>query len=208
MNRLEHVLTEALAALADLGADCALIGGLAVSARAEPRFTRDVDLAVACPDDRAAEELVRLLLERGYLLEALVEQEGAQRLATARLLVPEEGAKGVVLDLLFASSGIEKEVVDDAELLEIFPGRLARIARKSHLLALKVLSRDDLNRPQDAADLRALLVHSTPAELARVPMLLSLIEARGYSRGRDLQEAWRAIVEAVTRQQKSDSFGI
>jgi len=86
--------------------------------------------------------------------------------------------------------------VKDAELLEIFPGQMARVARRSHLLALKVLSRDDLNRPQDAVDLRALLVHSTPAELARVPELLSLIEERGYSRGRDLQEAWRAMIEA------------
>jgi hypothetical protein len=34
-----------------------LIGGLAVSVRAEPRFTRDIDLAVAVTDDRDAESL-------------------------------------------------------------------------------------------------------------------------------------------------------
>ena len=35
----------------------ALVGGLAVSARAEPRFTRDVDLAVAVVSDDEAERL-------------------------------------------------------------------------------------------------------------------------------------------------------
>jgi hypothetical protein len=33
------------------------VGGLAVSSRCEPRFTRDLDLAVASPDDAAAEAL-------------------------------------------------------------------------------------------------------------------------------------------------------
>lgn len=52
-------LLEALRAIArDLdreGARWALVGGLAVSARTEPRFTRDLDVAVAVPDDGAAE---------------------------------------------------------------------------------------------------------------------------------------------------------
>jgi hypothetical protein len=39
-------------------------GGFAVSARAESRSTRDV--AVAVPDDRAAERLVNSLLGSGY----------------------------------------------------------------------------------------------------------------------------------------------
>lgn len=45
MNPLAQVLTAAMAALK--GADFALVGGIAVSARTEPRFTRDLDLAVA-----------------------------------------------------------------------------------------------------------------------------------------------------------------
>ena len=38
-----------------------LVGGLAVSARCEPRFTRDIDIAVALADDAQAEKLVRAL---------------------------------------------------------------------------------------------------------------------------------------------------
>ncbi len=55
-----------LAVAAALGRPWALVGGLAVSARAEPRFTRDVDLAVSVRDDRDAEDAVRTFLSRRY----------------------------------------------------------------------------------------------------------------------------------------------
>jgi hypothetical protein len=42
----------------------ALIGGLAVSARTEPRFTRDADLAVAVASDAQAEALIHDLRVR------------------------------------------------------------------------------------------------------------------------------------------------
>jgi hypothetical protein len=90
-----------------------LVGGLAVSARAEPRFTRDLDLAVAAVDDSAAEGLVHRLLQTGYQVLATVEQDFTHRLATARLLPPGETSDGIVADLLFASSGIEPELVAD-----------------------------------------------------------------------------------------------
>lgn len=60
------------------------------------------------------------------------------------------------------------------------------VARTGHLIALKVLSRDDVSRPQDLVDLRALLRVASPAELARARDSLALIGARGYHRGRDL----------------------
>jgi hypothetical protein len=53
----------------------ALVGGLAVWARCEPRFTRDVDLAVAVSSDPEAEALVRGLMDAGYRVLAQVEQE-------------------------------------------------------------------------------------------------------------------------------------
>ena len=39
------------------GVGFALVGGLAVSVRTEPRFTRDVDVAVAVGSDSEAESL-------------------------------------------------------------------------------------------------------------------------------------------------------
>jgi hypothetical protein len=85
----------------------ALIGGFAVSARSEPRFTRDVDLAVSVADDAQAEATVRRLVTDGHELVATVEQEAVGRLATARFRL----VGGDLLDLLFASSGIETEIV-------------------------------------------------------------------------------------------------
>ena len=66
-----------------IGARWAVIGGLAVAFRAEPRFTKDVDLVVAVADDREAEEIVNRLQVRGYALASLVEQDYVSRLSTA-----------------------------------------------------------------------------------------------------------------------------
>lgn len=58
LNPLERALERILTALGEVGVEAALVGGLAVSARAEPRTTRDVDLAVALQSDEQAEQLV------------------------------------------------------------------------------------------------------------------------------------------------------
>ena len=42
-----------------------------------------------------------------------------------------------------------------------------RVATRAHLIALKVLARDDRNRPQDWDDLRALLRDATDEEVRR-----------------------------------------
>jgi predicted nucleotidyltransferase len=185
-------IARALADLAAEGAPCALVGGLAVSAWVDPRTTRDIDLAVAVRDDRHAEQLVRSLCARGYRLRALIEQDAVGRLSAARL-VREEGA--VVIDLLFASSGVEPELVAAAEHVEILPGLMVPLATVGHLMALKLLARDDRSRPQDADDLRRLLAVASDAEMARCVEALSLITARGFHRGRDLGAAWRALLE-------------
>ena len=125
----------------------ALIGGLAVSARAEPRTTRDLDVAVSVSGDSAAEAIVRFFFNHGYQLEDQLEQEDTGRLATMRFRVPGEEAGGVVADLLFASSGIEPELVAAAETLEVMPGLFLPVARTGHLLALKVLALD-LEHPE------------------------------------------------------------
>ena len=68
------------------------------------------------------------------------------------------------------------------------------VARTGHLIALKVLSRDDVTRPQDLGDLRALLRVAPPAELARARDSLALIAARGYHRGRELMSEMNTLL--------------
>ena len=110
MNRIEKALAEVSSRLSRAEVRFALVGGLAVSARSEPRFTRDVDVAVAVPGDPAAEQLVRSLVKAGFSVLAVVEQEATGRMATVRLLPPGETEEGVVVELLFASSGVEQTI--------------------------------------------------------------------------------------------------
>ncbi|HEV7758340.1 MAG TPA: hypothetical protein VGO78_05105, partial [Acidimicrobiales bacterium] len=81
-----------------------------------------MDVAVAVNGDAEAEALVLDLGNRGYRVGAIVEQEAIGRLSTARLQSPVGGEVTLFVDLLFASSGIEREIVRDADLLEVLPG--------------------------------------------------------------------------------------
>ena len=63
-------------------------------------------------------------------------------------------------------------------------------------LALKVLARDDVRRPQDIIDLRALVRTASADELARAKRALALIRSRGYHRGRDLLRDFDTITAA------------
>lgn len=193
MTSLEAILRRIGADLTEAGVSFALIGGLAVSARTEPRFTRDADLAVALDSDAKAQALVHRLRLLGYGIAAIVEQEAVGRLATVRLTrspVP----RAPVVDLLFASSGIEPEIVAEAEPIEVLPHLTVPVARTGHLIALKVLSRDDMTRPQDLVDLRTLLGTASAADLALARDALERIAARGYDRGRDLLGAMNGLL--------------
>lgn len=193
---LVQALIAAHRSLEQLEVPHALVGGLAVSARATPRTTRDVDLAVSVTDDEAAEAVVFSLQRLGYRLEALVEQRKTKRLATARLRAPDRAHSGVVVDLLFASSGVEPELVARAQSVEVLPDVILPVALVADLLALKVLARDDRRRPQDADDLRALLEVATARDRAQVAVTLALIDRRGFGRGRSLLQHWRRALES------------
>jgi predicted nucleotidyltransferase len=185
VSRLESALRNVASELDRLRYSWALVGGLAVSARVEPRFTRDIDLALAVSNDAMAEALVHRLAGSGYGILASIEQEQAGRLATVRLEAPAEGPAGVVVDLLFASSGAEAEVVRGADVLEVLQGLRVPVARTGHLLALKLLS-EGQDRPQDLVDIVALLRNATSADLEEARQLAVVISQRGYARGRDL----------------------
>ncbi len=197
MNLLEAALRRIASDLQRHHRRWALVGGFAVSARAEPRFTRDIDAAVMVENDADAEGLVRALVADGYELLAAIEQDETGRLATVRLSSPPGGE--VVVDLLFASSGIEPEIARSAEPTEIVPGLTLPIATTGHLIALKLLARDDQSRPQDLADLRALRAVASPEDLAAADRAARLISSRGFNRGRDLTAALKEVGESPNR---------
>lgn len=196
MNIVEAAMRAAAADLRATRRQWALVGGFAVAVRAEARFTRDVDIAVAVADDQAAEAVVREMVSRGYSIRASIEQETTGRLATIRLGSPSSDDDDVIVDLLFASSGIEPEIAAAAEVEEIIVGLKLPVAQTGHLIALKLLARDDERRPQDLADLRMLIAVATEADLTTAREGISLITQRGYDRGRDLSAALAELLNA------------
>ncbi len=195
MTSLEAILRRVDADLARSRISFALIGGLAVSARTEPRFTRDADLAVALDSDAEAQSLVHGLRVLGYGIGSIVEQEAVGRLATVRL-TRSPAPEAPVVDLLFASSGIEAEVVAEAEPIEVLPHLTLPVATTGHLIALKVLSRDDVSRPQDLVDIRTLLAAASAEDLELARHALGLIATRGYDRRRDLLADMNSLLGA------------
>lgn len=80
-TRLLTVLRRTAEALDGDGLPWALVGGLAVSVRCEPRFTRDIDGAAAV-DTAGAEALVPRLVASGFRLTLSLEHVALKRLAT------------------------------------------------------------------------------------------------------------------------------
>lgn len=165
-------------ALVALDARFALIGGLAVSTWGEPRYTRDVDLAVAVNDDSEAERLVHGMSARGYEVVTVIEQTKTQRLATARMRRAEDPA--VFIDLLFASSGIEPELTAAAQTIDGVP-----VSTIGHLIALKLLSESE-RRLQDRIDLQELSKVASASDWRVAEAMVLLIKQRGFHRGRAL----------------------
>jgi hypothetical protein len=164
--------------LTEIGARFALVGGLAVSAWGEPRYTRDVDLAVAVDVDQEAERLVYELSTRRYEVVTIIEQTKTNRLATARLRRVED--RSVFIDLLFASSGIEPELAAAAVKIDNVP-----VSGVGHLLALKVLSESE-RRLQDRIDIQQLATIATDEDWRTAEAMVRLIKERGFHRGRAL----------------------
>lgn len=176
---VESALRTAVADLNALKIRWALIGGLAISVRSVPRFTKDLDFAVAVADDPEAEQIVLRLRERGYVPAEVLEQDYVERLSGVRL---EHGGSDVVVDLLFASSGIEGEIVADATTLEVLPGLSVPVATAGHLIALKVLA----GRNQDLTDLETLIPDASASDLDTARSGVKLIQTRGFNREQDV----------------------
>ena len=190
MTTVEQQLREAANDMAKIGAKFAVVGGLAVSARAEPRMTRDADLAIAVQSDQEAESVIFAMQRLGYSVLAVVEQEATGRMSTVRL----ETKGSVITDLLFASSGIEQDIVERATLISVIPGLILPVACVGDLIAMKLLARDDRQRPNDADDLRALREVATDADWETARIAAIAIQERGYSRQRDLVAALDSLI--------------
>lgn len=173
--------------LADLELSWALIGGLAISAQTDPRFTEDIDISLFLPTDNEVERLIFTLQRKGWRAETILEQTYFDKdiIATVRFLTPK--SPNIHVDILFASSGIEKEIIEQAEVIEIFQGIEIPIARIGHLLALKILS-ESPERPRDTQDIKNLISFATEEDILLAKESCTLISKRGFHRQRDLAQ--------------------
>lgn len=192
MSFLDSAIADSAKLLGGLDVPFALVGGLAVGAWTEPRFTQDVDFAVSVDDDSEAEFLIRRCHALGYALVGMVEPDSVERLATARLV---GRANDVVIDLLFASSGIEPEIANQALPVEIAPGLVVPVAQRGHLIAMKVHSHDSERRPHDVMDLRNLIRDADSSQMELARRSLDLIVERGFHRGRALGSLFDSFVD-------------
>ena len=196
--RLDQAFRLAVQQLSELRVDFALVGGLAVSSRTEPRLTRDIDLAVAVKDDSQSEKIIFGMRHAGYRAEQILEQTGTGRLATVRLLREDE--KRIFIDLLFASSGIEEEIVKNAEILKVL-GLSVKVATTGHLLATKILSQSS-ERQQDRDDIVKLLKVAGEKDLRVARDSLRLIVERGFHRRKNLLKTFKLFLHRHTRAKK------
>ena len=142
ISRLGRQIAEVTAALNAIGAQVALIGGLALASHKVVRATQDVDLLA---EAERAEEIDAELGRLGYRC--------LHRSADAGNYV--RGDERV--DLLYASRPIARRLLADAEELQTSLGAL-RVVSAEGLIGFKLQAlANDPRRTQDLEDIRALL---------------------------------------------------
>ena len=156
-SRLGRQLTEILDALARLGVQSALIGGLALSPHNVVRATQDIDLLVDGADSDAIHAEV---LRRGY--------ECLHRSAAAANYQRQDER----LDFLFASRPISRRLLAQALEVNSSLGRV-RVVSAEGLIGFKLQGAiNDPRRTQDLEDIKALLRANRDS--------INLVEVREY----------------------------
>lgn len=134
--------------LTEQGLAYAIIGGIAVQKWSEPRFTRDVDLAVAAPLDTGSAPLVQLITER-FRSRSADPLEMARR--TRMVLIT--ASNGVNVDISLALPGYEDQLFARAVNYKIAPGKHIRLCSAEDLIIHKAIA----GRPQDVSDIQGVV---------------------------------------------------
>ena len=141
-------LADAVTMLEARGIQSALIGGLAVSLRGQPRMTADVDLVVLATVDEA----LRLVRELDSTSFAPLFSGVEEVVASAFILPLRHRHTGIRVDLAIGMSGFEQQAVRRATPFTIGGTRIAVVSIED-LLVMKALA----GRPQDDQDIRGLV---------------------------------------------------
>lgn len=141
-------LVDALSMLAARGMPAAVIGGLAVSLRGQPRMTVDVDIVAIADVDQA------LALARDSADTPFTPLfPGVEEVVSRSCILPlRHRTTGIRVDLAIGLSGFERQAV--ARATPVLVGGIAvPVVAAIDLLVMKALA----GRPQDEADLRTII---------------------------------------------------
>lgn len=126
-------------------APCAVVGGAAIIARVQPRFTDDLDLAITVsPTDH--QRLLTLARAHGYDFDPKETRDFIEG-GLVRLWGPPSKEAGIGLDLLFTVDPLTRSVVQRATPMQIFDVWLP-VASPEDLLLMKL----EANRGVDVDD--------------------------------------------------------
>jgi hypothetical protein len=153
----------------------ALVGGMAVSLRGQPRVTADVDMVIAVEIDRALALVERLGQSKFRPLFDGIEEV----VARAFILPLRHRSTHVKLDLAIGLSGFERQAIARAQSVEV-AGSPISVATIEDLLIMKVLA----GRPQDEQDIAGLV--SAQGERLDWDYCLDVATELGESLGQDL----------------------
>jgi hypothetical protein len=141
-------LADAAAMFEARGIAFALIGGLAVSLRGQPRMTVDVDVVILADVERAL-RLVREIAATPF--EPLF--PGVEEVVARSFILPlRHRTTGIRLDAAIGMSGFERQAVGRAAPIVIGGVRVPVVVTED-LLVMKALA----GRPQDEQDIRGLI---------------------------------------------------
>ena len=136
-----------------------VIGGLAASLLGRPRLTRDVDVLVVVDEGRWAG-----FLTTGAKYGFVPRQSDTLTFARqSRVLLVRHEPSGLDADVVFGSLPFERETVARSVWVEV-SGVLVPLPRPEDLIILKAVA----HRPQDLADIEAILAAQPRLNLRRV----------------------------------------
>lgn len=164
----------------------AIIGGVAVSLLAEPRFTKDVD-AVVWLESSDWERFLTSGQKHGFLPRIEAPLEFARH---SRVLLLTHQATKTDVDISFGGLPFEREAIDRA--LSVRLGRInVKLATPEDLMVMKAVA----SRPRDWADIENLLNSFPKADISRVrdwtAQFAAVLEAPEISENLErLLQAW------------------
>jgi predicted nucleotidyltransferase len=155
INELVAAAAKLQSLLDERGWRYCFIGGMAVQAWSEPRYTHDVDLTLLTgfgDEERFIDVLLRHYTPR---------RPDAKQFALINRVLLLQDDRGLSIDIALGALPFEEEVIRRAQLIEAFPGVAMRFCSPEDLIVMKAFA----DREQDWIDVRMTIVRQGVAKL-------------------------------------------